>query len=753
MVCQPYKPKTGDFNEGVFLTYIKKYSDKSKEPTVEESRPPGKAGKLKSGDWEIKFDNNKFSLHKSGEEIKHELPSSYNFQNFRALEAGTGIAWKWFGKAPGTVERFLVVWRRVKAGTGYNVFIYVFDKDTAQGSETTAYRAEKDTSRLRYLYAPDESSFVIFVGEGNNRIEYNQCISLAAVARKKTNPSIDYRLGTLGSVNNVTGPPSARFYIKDNRYKIEIRVPSNSQASQLSGELPVGKLKVSPQRQVFSKTLIGSVSKEKFSLKNDGNDCLRIEEISDAFPFSATKFSIKKKGETKEIQSLPTDLDPREELIVEVSFSPSKTEKYESQLPIKSTAGGSNKMLMCQGRGEEDSSSGDSGQNKPPRSFSVPIHRLQWDVSGGWKYSNLTIESGGNAPNAVGHLTGHIVTEQDSQHIFYRGEDAHIHQLWSNSLNQWKYSDLTLETNSSNASGSPLSYYFPNQRSQHVFYRGTDNHVHQLFWTKGEGWRRNDITQKSGDAPLADSDLTGYVFSYQQSQHVFYRGTDNHVHQLFWTKGEGWRHNDITQKSGEAPPGIGDLASHVLIDGGERTQHVFYRAADNSHIHQLWWNKNDGWRFNDLSRKVNTLKYSRPAQNLTCHAFTDQKSQHIFYRALDGYIHQLWWNRKDDWRHNDLTQHTGRIRAQGISTSYVSTTQKSQHVFYTGSDKDIYHAWWSERDGWKSENVGKKTPGDIPSAGSLFSYEFVAQGSRNLVYISPVNQSSSNNYGGLGRIG
>jgi len=46
-------------------------------------------------------------------------------------------------------------------------------------------------------------------------------------------------------------------------------------------------------------------------------------------------------------------------------------------------------------------------------------------------------------------------------------------------------------------------------------------------------WHTNDLSAATGSAAAA-GDPAGYVFDAQGTQHVLYRGSDNHVHELWW---------------------------------------------------------------------------------------------------------------------------------------------------------------------------------------------------------------------------
>jgi hypothetical protein len=108
--------------------------------------------------------------------------------------------------------------------------------------------------------------------------------------------------------------------------------------------------------------------------------------------------------------------------------------------------------------------------------------------------------------------------------------------IWPSST--WHRADLTGIAKAPTAAGDPDGYMFDAQGSQHVVYRGTDAHVHELWWDgKGSGWHHTDLTGIA-KAPTAAGDPDGYMFDAQGSQHVVYRGTGRgtggHLHELWW---------------------------------------------------------------------------------------------------------------------------------------------------------------------------------------------------------------------------
>ena len=89
--------------------------------------------------------------------------------------------------------------------------------------------------------------------------------------------------------------------------------------------------------------------------------------------------------------------------------------------------------------------------------------------------------------------------------------------------------------------GSPLG-----RDSRRIFFIDHDNHVHELYLTAGAGWVYNDLTALARAVPPTPTTaLDGYPLS-DDSKHVNFIGTDNHVHELYFTAGAGWVDNDLT---------------------------------------------------------------------------------------------------------------------------------------------------------------------------------------------------------------
>jgi hypothetical protein len=374
----------------------------------------------------------------------------------------------------------------------------------------------------------------------------------------------------------------------------------------------------------------------------------------------------------------------------------------------------------------------------------------------GWHHNDLTIAAG--APDAIGYPAGYVFDARGEQHVVYRGDDNHIHELWWNSEG-WHHKDLNIAAGAPQAVSDPAGYVFDARGEQHVVYRGADNHIHELWWNS-EGWHHKDLTSTaSAPDPLIGSGWppAGYVFNGQGTQHVVYQGEDHHFHDLWWDS-NGWHFNDLTIASGaQTDPNLEFVLSrpacYVFDARGE--QHVFYNAGkvlvegtvhigQDSHIHELWWN-NDGWHHNDLNIAAGVLagEGSHVSGNPAAYMFDAQGTQHVIYRSLN-HFHELWWD-SNGWHYNDLTVAAsvpkepegplppGELREPSDPSGYIFDVYGEQHVVYRGTENHIHELWWNANAGWRHTDL-TIAAGAPEALGNPAGYVFKAQGTQHVIY-------------------
>ena len=203
-----------------------------------------------------------------------------------------------------------------------------------------------------------------------------------------------------------------------------------------------------------------------------------------------------------------------------------------------------------------------------------------------WGHRDLTIVTG--APAAAGDPAGYTWDVDHTEHVVYRGTDGHIHELW-NDTSGWNHGNLTGSIGAPPAAGDPAGYTWDVDHTEHVVYRGTDGHIHEL-WNDTSGWNHGNLTGSIG-APPAAGDPAGYTLDVDHTEHVVYRGTDGHIHELWSDAASGWGAADLTEVS-LAPTAAGDPSGYACESRG--MQHVVFRGMARpheagGHIHELRW--------------------------------------------------------------------------------------------------------------------------------------------------------------------
>jgi hypothetical protein len=325
-------------------------------------------------------------------------------------------------------------------------------------------------------------------------------------------------------------------------------------------------------------------------------------------------------------------------------------------------------------------------------------------------WHHIDISALATAPPAAGDPAGYVF---GSEFVVYRGTDNHVHQLFAiANQGSWSHVDLTALTNAPLAVGNPSGYV---KGTQQVVYRGTDNGIHQLS-KNGAQWAYSDLSVLTS-APAAAGDPFGSL-TPGGNQLVDYKGTDGHIHQLYISNGH-WVHVDLTAVTG-APSSGGDPFEYLNGIG----QIVPFRGVD-SDIHQLYTiNKNTQWVQMDVSAVV----HAPAAAGDPFGSLTPGGNQILDYTGTDGHMHQLYIS-NGHWVHVDITAVTGAPLSGGDPFEYLNGI--SQIVPFKGVDSDIHQlSTINNNTKWVHTDLSNSA-GAPPSAGDPFAYIF---GDQDVVY-------------------
>jgi hypothetical protein len=306
-----------------------------------------------------------------------------------------------------------------------------------------------------------------------------------------------------------------------------------------------------------------------------------------------------------------------------------------------------------------------------------------------------------------------------------------IFQLrWEN--NAWKHKNQSFDAGAPVATFEVRAYVHYAGGTQNVVYLNlneqNENQVHQLYADNSNEWQHNNLTTAvPGGAPFAEHTPTGYEFRHLQ--HVVYDGTDKHIYEL-WQDSNGWHVNDLTNA-----PAVGGAPLTARVFTPIATQNIPFLEYGSGHIHELWWDNSGTWRRSDL-----TLVSQAPSAGSepTNYSFWEQATQHINYAGSDGHVHELWWDYENGWQHNDLTYQTGAplLRSGAVPSGYVFRYEGTQHVVYQGGDGIIHELWW-DNTGWHHNPLTMGAPDALLAGNDPTGFETtvsVGQGTQRVIY-------------------
>ena len=210
------------------------------------------------------------------------------------------------------------------------------------------------------------------------------------------------------------------------------------------------------------------------------------------------------------------------------------------------------------------------------------LHEMNWIgvdpvVYGG----NLTRSI--SAPRAAGDPTA-FVNAPGVNIVVYRSEHNQILSLhWTDGPTG--LDDLSGFAGTPPAAGEPFGYYTPHDDMHQVVYRARDGHLWELSWTGAAPVAGRDLTSLSG-APPATGDPVAYYNAGRNTKHVIYGSAHILLNDISWTPGSLPGYLDLTEAA-TAHPATDRLAAFT-VEGPNDTQHVAYRGLNN-HIYEVVW--------------------------------------------------------------------------------------------------------------------------------------------------------------------
>ena len=286
-----------------------------------------------------------------------------------------------------------------------------------------------------------------------------------------------------------------------------------------------------------------------------------------------------------------------------------------------------------------------------------------------------------NAPKAVGAPSGVVFAALGVTNIVYRDGQGRLHELWQQGSAAGTSNLTQLANNAIRAASDPTSYINTVEGLEVALYRGTDGHVHGLYWSTGAVG--HDALSGAAGAPRTAGKPAGYIQKDGTSV-VIYRAEDGHLHSLWWI-GAGTPGNE--NLSGVHPKAAGDPVPYINTITGENI--VAYRGTD-GHIHVLYWTTGAVGHDNLSSVAGSPKAAGDPVAYYTDHNDTHQ----VTYRGQNGHIYELSWAGVNVVQYRDLTAEAGAPLAASDPAAYYVAANNTKHVIYRSADNHLRELWW-----------------------------------------------------------
>lgn len=287
------------------------------------------------------------------------------------------------------------------------------------------------------------------------------------------------------------------------------------------------------------------------------------------------------------------------------------------------------------------------------------------------------------APEAVGAPSGLVFATLGVTNVVYRDTDGHLHELWQMGAESGTGNVSAAANNPTAAAGDPRSFIATTDGLLVALYRGTDRHVHSLYWSTGAVG--HDALSEVAGAPQAAGNPVGFV-QKDGTNVVIYRSEDNHLRSLWWTGTAAPGTENLSAPAG-APEARGDPAPYINQTTGENI--IAYRGVD-GHIHTLYWTTGAVGHDNLSGYAGSPTAAGDPVAYYTVGDDTHQ----VTYRSDDGHLHELWWNGNNPVSHWDLTAVAGAPPAASDPAAYYSIGTYTKHVIYRSEDGHVHDIWW-----------------------------------------------------------
>jgi hypothetical protein len=279
------------------------------------------------------------------------------------------------------------------------------------------------------------------------------------------------------------------------------------------------------------------------------------------------------------------------------------------------------------------------------------LHRFQWNGSS-WNYQAIVPWGGWGSIEIDGWLTG----DPNVDRVFFKGKDGGLYNIFF-SNGSWL---LGIVGNGLFDVKSDV-----HMAGQQLYYIANDNLVHRRFFANNQ-WNAALISpQNSYQGVTAVGGLAA-----SPSGGVWFRASNNNIMQLFMSGN--------TYFSQFMPTNI-SCGGDMIWDDGQSI--LYYRGTDNN-IHNVSWDWINGWVFNAMTSQNGNVFVTN---NLT-HTAGENR---VWFKGTDGRVYGIWkqsngqW--RIDWASGAANNAAGDLVAVGGNIFFNTTAKQMSNYWFSGN--------------------------------------------------------------------
>jgi len=171
---------------------------------------------------------------------------------------------------------------------------------------------------------------------------------------------------------------------------------------------------------------------------------------------------------------------------------------------------------------------------------------------------------------------------------------------------------------------------------------------------------------------------------------LFYIDANHQIWEILEVEPSSWITKNVSGATG-APAAVAGSALTGFFDASGVFTHVFYEGT-NGHLYELYGDSQQVWHFDDPTSLARGAPVAASGSALT--SFIDGGVMHVFYLGTNNNVYELYWTGGTAWHSDDPTSLAGAPAAGSVGslTSFVGSGV--MHVFYLSS-QNVHELYWN----------------------------------------------------------